>query len=40
VKTVGGGTLTTRGVGKGNLRVYVLELPGHAAPGKMGADGP
>jgi hypothetical protein len=25
--------------GKGNLRVYVLDLPGTPAPGKVGVDG-
>ncbi|MGB2569521.1 carbohydrate binding domain-containing protein [Micromonospora citrea] len=40
VKTVTNGTLTASVSGKGNLRVYVLDLPGNPAPGKIGADGP
>jgi glycosidase len=40
VITVVNGTLTTSGTGKGNLRVYVLSLPGNPAPGKVGVDGP
>ncbi|MDY7232785.1 carbohydrate binding domain-containing protein [Hyalangium rubrum] len=40
VKTVAGGTLTASATGKGNLRVYVLDLPGNPAPGKIGSDGP
>lgn len=40
VKTVTDGTLTAAAGGKGNLRVYVLDLPGNPAPGKIGADGP
>ncbi|MCG5217424.1 carbohydrate binding domain-containing protein [Streptosporangium soli] len=39
-KTVTGGSLTASVSGKGNLRVYVLDLPGGPAPGKVGADGP
>lgn len=36
-----GGTLAVPAPGKGNLRVYVLDLGGrNAAPGKNGADGP
>ncbi|MEU4268967.1 carbohydrate binding domain-containing protein [Streptomyces sp. NPDC026092] len=39
--TVTNGTLTAPASGKGNLRVYVLDLAGaNAAPGKIGADGP
>jgi glycosidase len=40
VKTVSNGSLTASVSGKGNLRVYVLELPGNPAPGKIGVDGP
>lgn len=40
VKTVTNGTLTASMSGKGNLRVYVLDLPGNPAPGKIGTDGP
>ncbi|UUN30993.1 carbohydrate binding domain-containing protein [Streptomyces sp. FIT100] len=41
VRTVSNGTLGVAGPGKGNLRVYVLDLGGsNAAPGKIGADGP
>lgn len=40
VRTVTGGSLTATVSGKGNLRVYVLDLPGNAAPGKIGVDGP
>lgn len=41
VKTVTGGTLSVAAPGKGNLRVYVLDLGGsNAAPGKVGAAGP
>ncbi|SBT45215.1 carbohydrate binding domain-containing protein [Micromonospora auratinigra] len=40
VQTVGNGTLTAPVSGKGNLRVYVLDLPGNPAPGKIGTDGP
>lgn len=40
VKTVTGGSLTATVSGKGNLRVYVLDLPGNPAPGKVGVDGP
>ncbi|MEV7179390.1 carbohydrate binding domain-containing protein [Kitasatospora sp. NPDC093679] len=41
VKTVTNGTLTVAAPGKGNLRVYVLDLGGkNAAPGKIGTDGP
>jgi glycosidase len=39
--TVTGGTLTAPASGKGNLRVYVLDLGGaNTAPGKIGTDGP
>ncbi|KXK61933.1 alpha-amylase [Micromonospora rosaria] len=40
VRTVTNGTLTASVSGKGNLRVYVLDLPGNPAPGKIGTDGP
>jgi glycosidase len=40
VITVTNGTLTASVSGKGNMRVYVLALPGNPAPGKVGADGP
>ncbi|GIF84852.1 alpha-amylase family glycosyl hydrolase [Catellatospora bangladeshensis] len=36
--TVTNGTLTATVSGKGNLRVYVLSLPGNPAPGKVGTD--
>ncbi len=40
-KQVTSGTLTVPAPGKGNLRVYVLDLGGkNAAPGKIGAAGP
>jgi glycosidase len=39
-KTVTGGTLTADPGGKGNARIYVLDLPGNPAPGKVGVDGP
>ncbi|WP_328890446.1 carbohydrate binding domain-containing protein [Streptomyces sp. NBC_00316] len=40
-RVVTGGTLAVPAPGKGNLRVYVLDLGGrNAAPGKIGADGP
>jgi hypothetical protein len=38
--TVTNGTLTATVNAKGDLRVYVLALPGNPAPGKVGADGP
>ncbi|MEV6590826.1 carbohydrate binding domain-containing protein [Streptomyces acidicola] len=39
--TVTNGTLNAPASGKGNLRVYVLDLGGsNAAPGKIGTDGP
>lgn len=40
VRTVTNGTLSASVSGQGNLRVYVLDLPGNPAPGKIGADGP
>ncbi|NRR32743.1 alpha-amylase [Oxalobacteraceae bacterium] len=40
VKTVTGGTLTSNVTGQGNARIYVLDLAGNPAPGKIGADGP
>jgi glycosidase len=40
VRTVANGTLTAAPGSQGNLRVYVLALPGNPAPGKVGADGP
>lgn len=40
VKHVSNGTLRAELSGKGNLRIYVLDLPGNAAPGKIGEDGP
>src|SRR6218665_2060842 len=40
VKPVTSGTLTASVSGKGNLRAYVLDLPGNPAPGKVGVDGP
>ncbi|MCD0448697.1 fibronectin type III domain-containing protein [Actinocorallia sp. API 0066] len=41
VKVVTNGTLTASPSGKGNLRAYVLDLPGaNAAPGQIGAAGP
>ncbi len=40
VKTVTTGVLTATLSGKGNARIYVLDLPGNAAPGKLGSDGP
>ncbi|MBW7473858.1 fibronectin type III domain-containing protein [Paenibacillus oenotherae] len=39
VKNVTNGTLTASVSGKGNMRVYVLDLPGNPAPGKIGVDG-
>ncbi len=39
VQTVTDGNLTVQGSGKGNMRVYVLDLPGNPAPGKVGSDG-
>ncbi|WP_433360066.1 carbohydrate binding domain-containing protein [Actinoplanes sp. CA-142083] len=40
VRTVTNGTLTASVSAKGDLRVYVLALPGNPAPGKVGTDGP
>ncbi|CAG6392458.1 alpha-amylase family glycosyl hydrolase [Streptomyces cocklensis] len=41
VRTVTGGTLSIAAPGKGDMRVYVLDLGGsNAAPGKVGTDGP
>ncbi|MCL2552270.1 MAG: alpha-amylase family glycosyl hydrolase [Actinomycetia bacterium] len=41
VRTVTGGTLSVAAPGKGDMRVYVLDLGGaNAAPGKVGTDGP
>lgn len=40
VKVVGNGSLTASVSGQGNARIYVLDLPGNPAPGKIGADGP
>jgi glycosidase len=40
VKVVTTGSLTAAVPGQGDLRVYVLALPGNPAPGKVGADGP
>lgn len=39
-QNVSGGTLSAKCSGKGNMRAYVLELPGNPAPGKIGAAGP
>ncbi|OKI36625.1 hypothetical protein A6A25_21390 [Saccharothrix sp. CB00851] len=39
-RVVTGGTLTANPGGQGNARVYVLDLPGNPAPGKVGVDGP
>lgn len=38
VQVVSNGTLTADVSGTGNLRVYVLDLPGNPAPGKIGED--
>lgn len=38
VKNVNNGTLTATVSGKGNLRVYVRDLPNNPAPGKIGED--
>ncbi|WP_426106793.1 carbohydrate binding domain-containing protein [Massilia sp. TSP1-1-2] len=40
VKVVTGGSLTTSVSGQGNARIYVLDLPGNPAPGKIGVNGP
>ena len=39
-KTVSNGTLSVSLSGKGNMRAYVLSLPGNPAPGKVGAGSP
>ena len=39
VKNVSNGSLSIGATGKGNMRVYVLELPGNPAPGKIGDAG-
>ena len=39
-RTVTNGSLAVSLSGRGNARVYVLSLPGNAAPGKIGTDGP
>lgn len=39
VKNVTDGTLSIPSVDKGNMRIYVLDLPGNSAPGKIGEDG-
>jgi len=39
-KVVSSGVLTASVSGQGNARIYVLDLPGNPAPGKVGADGP
>ncbi|CAH1200505.1 hypothetical protein PAECIP111893_01402 [Paenibacillus plantiphilus] len=38
-KVVNNNSLTASVSGKGNMRVYVLDLPGNPAPGKIGVDG-
>ncbi len=40
VQEVANGTLTAEVAGKGNLAVYVLDLPDGPAPGQVGDDGP
>ncbi|WP_341675503.1 carbohydrate binding domain-containing protein [Niveibacterium sp. SC-1] len=40
VKTVSNGTLTASVSGQGNARIYVLDIAGNPAPGKIGSDGP
>ncbi len=40
VKNVTNGNLSINLSGKGNLRIYVLDLPGNPAPGKIGEAGP
>ena len=37
---VGGGSATINAPGKGNMRAYVLDLPGNPAPGKVGNGSP
>jgi glycosidase len=39
VQVVNNNTLSALCSGKGNIRVYVLDLPGNPAPGKIGSDG-
>ena len=39
VKNVTNGTLSIPSVSKGNMRIYVLDLPGNSAPGKIGEAG-
>lgn len=39
-QVVGNGTLTVSLSGQGNLRAYVLDLPGNPAPGKVGDGSP
>lgn len=39
VKVVTNGTMTIPSTGKGNMRIYVLDLPGNPAPGKIGDNG-
>ena len=39
-KTVTNGSLSISLSGKGNMRAYVLDLPGNPAPGKIGDAGP
>ena len=40
VQVVSTGSLTVPLSGAGNMRAYVLALPGNPAPGKIGVDGP
>jgi glycosidase len=39
VKVITDGKLTIPRSGKGNMRIYVLDLPGNPAPGKVGNSG-
>lgn len=39
VKVVSNGTLSIASTQKGNMRIYVLDLPGNPAPGKIGTNG-
>ncbi|SCK31003.1 Glycosidase [Streptomyces sp. WMMB 322] len=39
-RNVTDGKLSVEAPGKGNLRAYVLDLPGNPAPGKVGPSGP
>jgi len=39
VKVVSNGSLSCSCSGQGNMRIYVLSLPGNPAPGKIGSDG-